>query len=105
MDNDGKYTYSQIVVVDNNEIENVTVVTYPNPFTDKVTIELQNVKAGMVKIEVLDISGRLITTKEQMVNQNNQTLIVDGLSNLSQGVYFIKVNASGATQISKLIKQ
>ena len=40
-----------------------------------------------------------------MVNQNNQTLIVDGLSNLSQGVYFIKVNASGATQISKLIKQ
>jgi hypothetical protein len=105
MDNDGKFEYSKVVTVENNERKAETVITYPNPFSDKVTVELQNVNAGTVKVEVLDISGRLVTTVEEVVNQGTQTITVNGLSGLTQGVYMVRVTASGVTQTSKLIKQ
>lgn len=105
LDNDGKFEYSQVVTVENNNDLTTEIVTYPNPFSDKLSIEINGAKAGNASIQVMDISGRLIMSFDKTIVDGNQTLTLDGLAPLSQGVYFVRVSASGLNHVTKLIKQ
>jgi hypothetical protein len=42
---------------------------------------------------------------EKSIDNGNSSLIIDEASLLSQGVYFIKVDADGVTKVIKMIKQ
>ena len=105
LDNDGKFEYSQVVTVENNNDLTTEIVTYPNPFSDKLSIDINGANAGNASIQVMDISGRLIMSFDKTIVDGNQTLILDGLAPLSQGVYFVRVSASGLNHVTKLIKQ
>jgi len=67
---------------------------YPNPFNPVTNIKFSIPKAGFVKMNVYDITGRLV---KKLVNQNITpgiyTVDFDG-SNLASGVYFYKLEAS-----------
>ena len=55
------------------------------------------------KIEVYDISGKLILQKNGLeVSGNNQTNI--DLSNTSTGVYFVKISTENNTITKRIIK-
>jgi Pregnancy-associated plasma protein-A/Secretion system C-terminal sorting domain len=72
-----------------------TVKIYPNPFSDRITIEAnQNIDD---KVLFYSIDGRLITTKQIM----NASLANFCTEELPSGFYIIKI----ANQIFKLIKQ
>jgi hypothetical protein len=105
LDNDGKFEYSQVVIVENNNDLSTAIVTYPNPFSDKLSIDINGANAGNASIQVMDISGRLIMSFDKTIVDGNQTLTLDGLAPLSQGVYFVRVSASGLNHVTKLIKQ
>jgi hypothetical protein len=105
LDNDGKFEYSQVVTVVNENDLSSGIVTYPNPFSDRLSIDIKGAKAGNASIQVMDISGRLIMSFDKTILDGNQTLTLDGLASLSQGVYFVRVSASGLNNVTKLIKQ
>jgi hypothetical protein len=105
LDNNGKFEYSQVVTVQNDNDLTAEIVTYPNPFSDKLSIGIKGAKAGNASIQVMDISGRLIMSFDKTILDGNQTLTLDGLAPLSQGVYFVRVSASGLNHVTKLIKQ
>jgi hypothetical protein len=105
MDNDGKFEYSQVVTVENDNNLSTEIVTYPNPFSDKLSIAIKGVKAGNANIQVMDISGRLIMSFDRAIEDGSQTITLEGLSGLSQGVYFVRVDASGITEVVKMVKQ
>jgi hypothetical protein len=105
LDNDGKFEYSQVVTIENNNDLSTAIVTYPNPFSDKLSIDINGANAGNAIIQVMDISGRLIMSFDKTIVDGNQTLTLDGLAPLSQGVYFVRVSASGLNHVTKLIKQ
>ncbi len=105
MDNDGKFEYSQVVTVVNDNDLSPGIVTYPNPFSDRLSIDIKGAKAGNAGIQVMDISGRLIMSFDKTILDGNQTLTLDGLASLSQGVYFVRVSALGLNNVTKLIKQ
>ncbi|MFN3444689.1 MAG: T9SS type A sorting domain-containing protein, partial [Bacteroidia bacterium] len=105
MDNDGKFEYSQVVTVVNDNDLSSSIVTYPNPFSDKLSINIKGVKAGNANIQVLDISGRLIISFDRAIEDGSQTLTLEGLSGLSHGVYFVRVDASGISEVVKMVKQ
>lgn len=68
---------------------------YPNPFIDFIKIESAN---GSREIELYDINGRLV----QLLIPNKGAV---DLSNLENGVYFIKLNAEDGSILKKIIKQ
>jgi len=78
----------------NNQInlEN-SVVIYPNPSNGLLTVE----GIGMQKIEIYDITGRLINT----ITSNANKQIVN-LSNNSTGIYFIKVTTVEGVEVHKV---
>lgn len=92
-DNNGVYTFSNIIRISKNVASNITI--YPNPAKNIVNIAGDKIEL----VTVTDLTGKVVLQK-RVDFVNNTTL---NLSNLTKGIYSINVlNASGV-QISKLI--
>jgi len=72
---------------------------YPNPSQDLLTILLPN-EISTGSIELFDFSGKSMKSKE--ISTVNNTL---DISNLSQGIYFVKLNSEGKIGVQKVIKK
>jgi hypothetical protein len=73
-------------------------VVYPNPNTGLFTIELNN---GSVKtIEVMDLTGRIVLT-----NTSSNDKIDFNISNLANGVYYVRVQSNNSVEVIKIVKQ
>lgn len=77
---------------------------FPNPATDHVTLVLPQGKSGKYLIELFDMNGKKYFTRNEQVNDNNSNIQLD-LSEVSAGVYFIKVsNETEKTGMLKIVK-
>lgn len=76
---------------------------YPNPFNSSTMIEYRLVNKSMIKLEIFDITGRLIT---QPINQTMQPGIYQTFfdaGNLVSGVYFYTLTVNGQSVTKKMI--
>lgn len=80
-----------------------TVMAYPNPFRDKLRIQLpQGAATGKVRISITDTQGRIVLRNEFHTGNGLIELKLDGLA---AGVYLLKVATAGSETIQKIIKQ
>lgn len=104
VDLNGNFSYSDIVEVD-ARIPNKFGLNqnYPNPFNPSTTISYEIAKETNVSLKVYDAIGNEIAT---LVNETKAPgtyeVIFDG-SNLTNGVYFYKIDAGSFTATKKLI--
>ncbi|WP_425402082.1 T9SS type A sorting domain-containing protein [Flexithrix dorotheae] len=79
-------------------------ITYPNPFTDNLSFELNNNFYGKIYLSVINTQGKII--KELIVDKQN-ALIKKGLdlSLLGQGVYFLKISYENIIISKKITKK
>jgi len=73
---------------------------YPNPASDFMTISLVAESSDATTIYVINALGETVLTEQ--ATSSNTTLIT---SNLTSGIYFIKVESKNASAIKKFIKQ
>ncbi len=99
VDVDGTYEWSNIVTVSANQAKN-KIEIYPNPFNTNVTLSL--VDNTPATIEVVSMQG--VSVYNTTVNSNNLFVNIN-LTQLANGVYFIKVTQNGNTTLQKLVKQ
>lgn len=92
IDFDGNSEFSKVVSVKNNE-ELILQIT-PNPFANSIEVVTNK---NIVSAEIIDITGK--TKVLEVINGTNATI---DTHNLSNGVYFIRVN-NGETIITKRI--
>jgi len=79
------------------------VVVYPNPFTDRVNIELTRVTAAGAKIDVVNAYGQVVISD---IIGGGQTRKEIDLSGLGSGFYIIKVDFDGQrTEVHKVTRQ
>ena len=83
------------------EVEGVYI--YPNPFRDKLNINLSPSYLGTtIKIEILDIRGRLIKTLNK---EYTSSIVIEEFGDFEDGSYFIKItNKSNKIIFKQLIK-
>ena len=74
-----------------NSLDDINI--YPNPTRGRVTITADEV----VKVEVLDIVGRLVATFE-----NTNTF---DISNLTEGAYTLRITLPNGTTVRKVVKK
>jgi len=82
--------------IDEHPFSEHDIQVYPNPFSDKFTIILPNKSI----IEILNSQGQLINTFNNVEN----TAIID-LTDVSQGVYVIKIMSENYVAIKKIVKK
>ncbi|MCL5130366.1 T9SS type A sorting domain-containing protein [Algibacter sp. L4_22] len=101
-DEDGKSVDSYVAELNGlslsvNSLDNISLIVYPNPTTDKLHVESKEV---LIKFQVFDIQGQLVF-KSPLDNTN----IID-VSKLTSGMYFIELqNELGNRKSFKFIKQ
>ncbi len=80
------------VYVGVRNLENLAVSVFPNPATDKISVNVE----GLNKIEVYNIMGELVAT--------STTSVVD-IRNLTFGTYIVKAYTQNGVSTSKVVKQ
>ena len=87
------------VYVGINELKQLQLSLFPNPATDKITVE----RSGTVKetnLAIVDIEGQEFITS-QITEPKTQ---VD-ISNLTSGVYFVRVTNDRTVVVRKFVKE
>lgn len=92
--NDVRYPFcTGTAATDENSLESIRI--YPNPTTSLVNLEVAADKIKELKIQVLDLSGRILQ-KTEAVKQLD-------LSNLSHGTYLIRLQLGNSLPLIKKI--
>lgn len=81
------------------------VKLYPNPSRDLSMLEYTLEKPANVQIDVLDLSGRIISQVYDGNQPSGAQRMNIQTSQLARGVYFIRVFSEGEQFITKLIRQ
>ena len=99
-----EYNIDDISVIDctgqgiNESSNPETLQIYPNPSSNKLTIELKNIKPQSIK--VVSILGECI----QQLTTSNQQLTMD-IANLPNGIYFMEVFTEKGILRKKFVKE
>jgi len=104
VDLDGKFTYSNIIKVDKNDLRSGDVVVFPNPFKDVIGISIESADNSISEITIADMQGKLIYKANYQLESGSNFIELTQLVNKSAGVYFVKVNHSGKVSVIKINK-
>jgi hypothetical protein len=100
IDKDGKFAWSTIVTIDcSNDLPSIHV--YPNPCTDKLTIQLPQAGNNFV-LTIKDITGKTLQQKDSKQNSSNFSIDV---SSLPTGLYLLQLQSDLFSYAIKFIKQ
>lgn len=77
--------------------QNGTTRVYPNPVSDKMTIEAQ---ASIDKLEIYNLIGALVYSQSDCSNKTE--IAVD---NLPSGIYFLRLTMGDGTQVLRFVKE
>ena len=118
IDNDGQFEYSNIIEVDINlPLEFSLNQNYPNPFNPSTTIKytipsvtlspdkngINSVEGSRVQLKIYDVLGNEVAT---LVDENKPAGSYEvnfDAGNLSNGVYFYKLQAGNFVQTKKML--
>ena len=104
VDLDGQLKQSNTIAI-NNEVKGIRIGSvYPNPFAEKITINISAEKSQPATLQLFDNTGRLQATQRYTLAAGSNTLQLDGLERLAKGVYFLKVVTTEQQQILKLYR-
>jgi len=80
------------------------ITNYPNPFTNKTTIEFSS-EGGHTLIQIIDNSGRLLVDllEKDYPAATRQTIVFDA-SHLPSGVYYARLQNGATQQVRPMLK-
>lgn len=104
VDNDGKFTYSEvrIIRITKDANSNVAIITYPNPVSNELHITVPaNWQNKQISFELFNANGQLMKRTDNSSSSQTETINVN---DLSRGLYIVRVSCNGETAQQKIIK-
>jgi hypothetical protein len=102
-DNDGKFSYSTILVVRLKSISKVDMQVSPNPFTERLTVRFTATENTVVDVRIVNSAGQAIINKKATISKGYNNIQIEGLSHLTSGTYTASVMVSGKVVGSQTI--
>ena len=103
VDMDGKYMYSK--VVSNKSISKETsIIVAGNPVTNNhITLNISSEKPGTVTIRLIDLNGRVLSSRLQSINNGDNTVRLSANTGyLANGTYILQVFINGKLSVQKV---
>ncbi len=85
----GTTTYTSTVGIDENEFNNLNITVFPNPASDLIAIQFNDLVEYDYSISLYDMNGKLL--KEKSINKG-QTIAYFDLETVYAGVYLVKIS-------------
>ena len=93
------FLISGVLATDSFDLNSIAI--YPNPSSGIYTITSNNFP--IEKIEVYDLTGKIITTENNLQITNNSSVL--NLTDVASGLYFVRITANNQKTIKKIIKK
>ncbi|MGB3130346.1 MAG: T9SS type A sorting domain-containing protein, partial [Saprospiraceae bacterium] len=94
VDRDGSFTYSKVIAVKKVATKDFNVQLYPNPVRDILKVEIELGEEGILKVEVIDASGKQVMTQPfGGFTKSGKHIFELNISNLSTGNYIMKIQS------------
>lgn len=78
---------------------------YPNPFTDRIMVQISLKKAGPATLQLFDFAGKLVQTiPSEGLSATGSYAGEINLPNLASGLYFLRLQHAEGIQTTKLVK-
>ena len=77
---------------------------FPNPTAGNVKISVDAKENSSIEINVVNITGQLVLSENRLLELGNNLIEVE-TSELSDGVYFVKINNQKSASVMKFIKK
>ncbi len=77
---------------------------FPNPFIENINIIFYSGSVKTVSLIIYDATGRITSEMKYSVNNGYNEIIINNLSDLSSGIYFLRIQSENNFFIHKLIK-
>jgi hypothetical protein len=104
-DKDGKFTYSQIEMVNYMDRQKWISNTMPNPTSGTMSFDVNSPVEGSLHLQLVDVTGRIVYDEMKSLTSGNQNIQIS-LDTLTNGVYFLRatIESAGYTSQTKIIK-
>lgn len=86
-------------------VESVSLVNFPNPFSENTTISFELPEAGRTKFSFFDASGRLIQTMENQFKKGHNELIIKREDIAAKGLVFYQMESEWGVATGKMLVQ
>ena len=103
MDEDGQFTYSNVINLMINQSKSTWATVYPNPATDVLNIEVNMLKNENSIIQIVDMLGNILINTPIMFEKGFNTIPMN-INALSKGNYFIKIKMDQEIAVQKFTK-
>ncbi|MCZ2223962.1 MAG: T9SS type A sorting domain-containing protein [Chitinophagales bacterium] len=107
LDKDGKYAYSNVVLVKGEKPTRFELVNiYPNPAKDRLKVTVTAPKATNATLTITDMTGRIVMQNNNTLTMGENNIAVN-ISTLNSGSYIIKLSCVEGCEssVQKFIKQ
>jgi photosystem II stability/assembly factor-like uncharacterized protein len=85
-----------------NKEDLILYPVYPNPFSNKASINYSLPQSGDVALTISDIEGRKVYKSEtKSESPGEHSILIDG-KNFSSGIYFVQLNWNGNVKVMKM---
>lgn len=93
VDLDGKFKYSNTVMVRRNDNYLTGVSISPNPLTNirEATIRMNATVSGIATVRIIDMSGKILLQQQNNLNPGINSIMINSQSYLAPGVYTVQV--------------
>ncbi|PXY46028.1 laminin G [Flavobacterium hydrophilum] len=92
-------TFAQPVIIDEAA---AGIKVYPNPFDNEITVELYAAEKQQVVLQLVTLTGQLLSAEKRTLTAGTNLLKINPI--VASGVYLLKVEINGHTEIYKVIK-
>jgi thiol-disulfide isomerase/thioredoxin len=75
-----------------------SIRVYPNPVSSELTLDINLKEDGMLTIEILDVTGKIINTVCNIDVTSGESSYTFNTSELAPGLYYIQISANGSMQ-------
>ncbi len=103
-DYDGNYTYSQTISISNPQISKSSISIYPVPCNQELNYEFYSEENSLTNITVTDVLGNVVV-QEQIKTKRGINKSRLNIENLSEGVYFLRMENGTEHSPIKFVKE
>jgi trimeric autotransporter adhesin len=100
---DGSYAYSTVVVIEMPGSFITRITIFPNPAEKITTVLISSPAEQQVKLELVDVAGRKVMTKNALLKKGENRIQID-LGSLRAGVYFLRIKGQFVNAQEKIQK-
>lgn len=101
-------TFFGLVKGEPNDINDLSVQSsiqvLDNPFTDKLRVKIETESLSDIKMTLVNSQGQVLMIKNCHPEGASHTYLLDGLSDIANGVYILSVEQDGHKKACKVVK-